>query len=73
MLNPCAIVNDGFFEIYCSKGVFSTMFLLNRLTFLILAASMYGQLPTPLRYSLKSFDLDNFRPKLFTIEHNFTE
>ena len=22
---------------------------------------------------LKSFDLDNFRPKLFTIEHNFTE
>ena len=35
------------------------MFLLNRLTFLILAASMYGQLPTPLRYSLKSFDLDS--------------
>ena len=35
------------------------MFLLNRLTFLILAASMYGQLPTSLRYSLKSFDLDS--------------
>ena len=35
------------------------MFLLNRLTFLILMASMYGQLPAPLRYSLKSFDLDS--------------
>ena len=35
------------------------MFLLNRATFLILTAFMYGQLPTPLRYSLKSFDLDS--------------
>ena len=35
------------------------MFLFNRLTFLLLMASIYGQFPNPLRYSLKSFELDS--------------
>tara|TARA_B100000886_G_C20416452_1_gene489462 strand:- start:120 stop:1820 length:1701 start_codon:yes stop_codon:yes gene_type:complete len=35
------------------------MSLLNRLTFLIFMATIYSQSPTPLRYSLKSFELDS--------------
>ena len=39
------------------------MFLLNRLTVLLLMASIYGQFPNPLRYSLKSFELDSIYNK----------